>query len=90
MRFRYHSTESVEPFDSKDRKSATLFQIPVAGRTEDRIIQEVQSVVDIIALGLQAKPEFVEVKGDSERAQFRLAMQPWAHLRFVKSEGEQS
>jgi hypothetical protein len=30
------------------------------------------------------KPEFVDVHGDGDRALFRLAMQPWAHVKWGK------
>ena len=38
-------------------------------------------IVQLIGLRLAVDPEFVEVRGDKDRALFRLAMQPWAHIQ---------
>ncbi len=37
-----------------------------------------------IGVGFGVKPEFVDVRGDGDRALFRLAMQPWAHVKHGK------
>ena len=36
---------------------------------------------DVIGMRFDTKPEFVDVRGDGDRALFRLAMQPWAHVK---------
>jgi hypothetical protein len=83
-RFRYHSPQSKDPFDDHDRKSRADFRIDGRTKTEEQIVKDVDLIANVVAARFGVQPEFVEVRGDHERAMFRLAMQPWAHLKLEK------
>ena len=80
-RFRYHSPQSKNPFDDKDKKSFSNFEIDANQKTEAMIEEDVGKIASIIALRLGVPTEFVEVRGDMDRALYRLALQPWAHIQ---------
>lgn len=80
-RFRYHNPESQSPFDSLDKKSFTNWNVDGARKSEQQIEQDINLIAKLIGLRLGVEPEFVEIRGDRDRAVFRLAMQPWAHIQ---------
>jgi len=86
-RFRYHSDASTDPFDDKDKKSYHAATLDGKAKDEKQIIQDVDKVAAVIGMRFDAKPEFVDVHGDGDRALFRLAMQPWAHVKMKKGAG---
>lgn len=80
-RFRHHNPDSKDPFDDKDEKSFMNFEIDGAQKSEQQIEQDINLIAKLVGLRLAVEPEFVDVRGDTDRALFRLAMQPWAHIR---------
>ena len=80
-RFRYHSPASESPFDDKDTKSLMNCEIDGKTRSEQEVEHDITLIAKLIGLRLAVEPEFVEVRGDKDRALFRLAMQPWAHIQ---------
>ena len=80
-RFRYHNPESQNPFDNKDRKSFSNFEIDATKKTEQQIENDVGLIAAIVGVRLGVPVEFVEVRGDMDKALFNLAMQPWAHIK---------
>ena len=80
-RFRYHNPESHDPFDNKDRKSFSNFEIDAAKKTEAQIEEDVGLIASIIGVRFGVPVEFVEVRGDMDKALYRLALQPWAHFQ---------
>jgi hypothetical protein len=82
-RFRYHSAESTDPFDDKDRKSPMAFVIDGAKKTEDDIIRDVGLIAALIGKQLNVEPQFVAVRGDRDKLLYWLAQQPWAHIKMV-------
>lgn len=80
-RFRYHNSESTDPFDGKDKKN--FYQSSADGKEKDekQIIDDMNKLAAVVGLQFGVKPEFVDVHGDGDRALFRLAMQPWAHVK---------
>lgn len=83
-RFRYHNAKSTDPFDDKDKKN--FYQAAVDGdkKDEKQIIEDMNKLAAVVGLQFGVKPEFVDVRGDGDRALFRLAMQPWAHVKMGK------
>jgi hypothetical protein len=82
-RFRYHNPESKSPFDNKDRKSFMNFGVDGSKKSEEQIIKDVGMIARLVGLRLGVEPEFVEIRGDKDKALFNLAMQPWAHVRML-------
>ena len=83
-RFRYHNDASTDPFDNKDKKSFYDASLDGKAKNENQIIEDVNKVAKLIGMRFETKPEFVDVRGDGDRALFRLAMQPWAHVKREK------
>ncbi|MCG3147937.1 MAG: hypothetical protein PCFJNLEI_01378 [Verrucomicrobiae bacterium] len=79
-RFRYHSPTSRTAFDNEDRKSPMEFEVDGTKKTEDDIIRDVALIAGLIGQRFGVEPEFVEVRGDRDKALFCLAMKPWAHI----------
>lgn len=79
-RFRYHNSASRDPFDGMDKKSFTSWNVDGAKKSEDQIKKDIDLIASLIGLRLGVKPEYVEIKGDHDKALFKLAMQPWAHI----------
>ena len=92
-RFRYHNDASTHPFDNLDKKNYHDASVDGSQKDEKQIIEDVNKVAEVIGIRFEAKPEFVSVSGDGDRALFRLAMQPWAHIKMGKmpetQEGQQ-
>jgi len=80
-RFRYHNPESQDPFDDKDCKSFSNFEIDASQKSEAQIEKDVEVIATIVAARLGVPTEFVEVRGDMDKALYRLALQPWAHIK---------
>jgi hypothetical protein len=80
-RFRYHSDESTDPFDNKDKKN--YYQSSADGNVKDekQVIEDMNKLASVVGLQFGAKVEFVPVSGDGDKAMFDLAMQPWAHVK---------
>ena len=83
-RFRYHNAASADPFDNKDKKNFYQNTVDGAKKDEKQIIQDMSKLADVVGLQFGVKPEFVDIHGDGDRALFRLAMQPWAHVKMNK------
>lgn len=83
-RFRYHNSASTDPFDNKDKKN--FYEMGVDGNQKDekQIIEDMNKLAAVVGLKMEVEPEFVEVRGDGDRALFRLAMQPWSHVKHGK------
>ena len=56
-------------------------------KDEQQIIADTNKLAAVVGLRIGVKPEFVDVRGDGDRAWFRLAMQPWAHVKTGKLGG---
>lgn len=82
-RFRYHSVESTDPFDDKDRKSAMAFVVDGTRKSEDDIIRDVGLIAALIGKRLNVEPQFVAVRGDRDKLLYQLALQPWAHIKMA-------
>ena len=87
---RYHNDASTDPFDDKDKKSYHDASVDGNAKDEKQIIEDVNKVAAVIGMRFEAKPEFVPVNGDGDRALFRLAMQPWAHVKREKMPGAEA
>jgi hypothetical protein len=85
-RFRYHNPESRNPFDAMDRKSFTSWQVDGRKKSEAEIERDVTKIAKLIGLRFGVEPEFVEIRGDRDKALFNLAMKPWAHVRMLGKE----
>ena len=83
-RFRYHNDASADPFDGKDKKNFYSGMVDGAKKDEKQIIADMTKLADVVGLQFGVKPDFVEISGDGDRALFRLAMQPWAHVKTGK------
>jgi hypothetical protein len=83
-RFRYHNAASTDPFDDKDAKNYFHSTASTADKDEKQIIADMNQIAAVIGAGFGVKPEFVDVRGDGDRALFRLAMQPWAHIKHER------
>ena len=86
-RFRYHSGQSSDPFDGKDRKSFHEAGADGTKKDEGQIVEDMGKLAKVVGLGLGAEPQFVPVRGDGDKALFELAMQPWAHIRMCGTPG---
>ena len=80
-RFRSHSPESQDPFDDKDKKSFSSYEIDATKKTEQQIEEDVGLIASIVAMRLGAAVEFVEIKSDMDAALYKLALQPWCHFQ---------
>ena len=89
-RFRYHDDASTDPFDAKDKKSYHDASVDGNAKDENQIIEDVNKLAAVIGMRFEAKPEFVTVNGDGDRALFRLAMQSWAHVKREKMPGAEA
>jgi hypothetical protein len=65
-----------------DKKSFHEALVDGTMKNEKHIIRDMNKLASVVALGFSAKPEFVPVHGDGEKALFELAMQPWAHVKM--------
>ena len=80
-RFRYHNEASTDPFDGKDKKNFYAAGVDGPLKDEKQIIADMAKLAAVVGLRFGVQPEFVDVRGDGDRALFRLAMQPWAHIK---------
>lgn len=85
-RFRYHNSESTDPFDGLDKKSPTEMKTLGGPKTEQEVIADINLIASLIGKRFGSKPEFVAIRGDKDRAMFRLAMQPWIHLKHTRQD----
>ena len=87
-RFRYDAGTD-DPFDGADEKSwysAKISDTPMeVGDPKVREAEEgVHGVAHLIAEAQGVPVEFVEIRGDYERALYKLAEQPWSHLKDAR------
>ena len=80
-RFRYHSPESKDPFDNHDKKSFSNFEIDATKKTEQQIEEDVGLIATLVGVRLGVPVEFVEIKSDMDAALYKLALQPWEHIK---------
>ena len=63
------------------RKSVSNYEIDATKKTEAQIEEDVGLIASIIGVRFGVPVEFVEVRGDMDKALYRLALQPWAHFQ---------
>ena len=80
-RFRYHNPESQDPFDDKDTKSFSSYEIDATKKTEQQIEEDVGLIATLVGMRLGVPVEFVDIRGDMDKALYKLALQPWAHIK---------
>ena len=85
-RFRYFAGSSQKVFESDDVKSFYKFSLK-ATLSEEEIIRDCNlSMDESKKRDLFDFYEYVEVKGDFEKFKFRIAQEPWCHIKTVRKE----